>query len=356
MRNNLTYILITMLPVTVVEAQKQTIAVMNIESHEFQFNLVTITNMVRFEVEKTGLYDVIDPYDATEALRKAQMSTDTCHGRECLALAGRTIGVERVLTGSIVRLPARIVISLRIINSSTAEVEASHMNEFLELPENLQQMIRIAVQSLMCVPVNKELERALSDPYGFESSVNNPQQTKVNLGGPRTGITVITGSLADDYAVEKENGGYDMEPWLWNFGWQFETQFVNAGYAQALFEYVVNVAGFEKGRCIPSASILLGYRNNRHGLEIAVGPITSIVRVGPHYYMQVDSAGMEQKVITGEGLSPKGNPTLFPGLLVVAGKTFKSGAMNIPLNVFVIPRPEGWSFGLSCGFNIKHGG
>ncbi|HTF80348.1 MAG TPA: hypothetical protein VL947_01440, partial [Cytophagales bacterium] len=42
-----------------------------------------------------------------------------------------------------------------------------------------------------------------------------------------------------------------------------------------------------------------------------------------------------------------------PGFLIAAGKSFRSGRLNIPLNVFIIPARSGLRFGASFGFNGK---
>ncbi|MBI2151544.1 hypothetical protein HYU21_02335 [Candidatus Woesearchaeota archaeon] len=44
------------------------------------------------------------------------------------------------------------------------------------------------------------------------------------------------------------------------------------------------------------------------------------------------------------------------GLVVSVGKTFRSGNLNIPVNIYMIPqqhRKEGWQWGISLGFNVS---
>ncbi|HYV93482.1 MAG TPA: hypothetical protein VE978_17040 [Chitinophagales bacterium] len=323
------------------------IAILFIESHGMKFDSATIAGLTGIEIEKTGRYHVMDRYDVADALRKAGIQVSDCRSRECLAAAGKSIHADKILTGSVEPYPNQIFISLRIIDAATGGIEQSIVKEFLVLPDEIGQMIAVTIQSMLNLPVDKELEKSLTQSGQFENSVNNPNESRVNLSGPRTGLTLFTGDIGKAYQIPKEQGGYGMEPWLWNFGWQFETQFVNSGYSQALFEYVFNIAGVEKGRFIPSTTLLLGYRYNKYGLEVAVGPIISIVRKMDASY--TDSTGYHEVKFP----SPKGEPAFSPGLVIAVGKTFKSGRMNFPVNVFAIPRQEGWSFGLSCGFNVK---
>lgn len=42
------------------------------------------------------------------------------------------------------------------------------------------------------------------------------------------------------------------------------------------------------------------------------------------------------------------------GFVFAAGKSFKSGRMNYPVNVFVIPSKSGMRLGLTFGFNAKN--
>jgi hypothetical protein len=326
---------------------KPSIAVMFIESHGLKFDSATIAGLAGIEMEKTGKYHVMDKYDVADPLRKAGIIISECRNRECLAAAGKLIHADKILTGSVEPYPNKIFISMRIIDVATGEIEQSIVKEFLQLPDEIGLMIALTIQNMFNLPVDNEVEKSLTMPGNFENAINNPDESRVNLSGPRTGITFFTGNLGKAYQISKEQGGYGMQPWLWNFGWQFETQFVSSGYSQALFEYVFNIAGVEKGRFIPSTTLLLGYRYNKYGLEVAVGPIISLVRKADESYF--DSTGYHEVIYP----SPKGDPAFSPGLVLAVGKTFKSGKMNFPVNVFAIPRQEGWSFGLSCGFNVK---
>lgn len=41
------------------------------------------------------------------------------------------------------------------------------------------------------------------------------------------------------------------------------------------------------------------------------------------------------------------------GFIFGVGKSFKSGKLNIPVNLYLIPNKSGLRFGLSVGFNAK---
>jgi hypothetical protein len=47
----------------------------------------------------------------------------------------------------------------------------------------------------------------------------------------------------------------------------------------------------------------------------------------------------------------RGEPGLGTGFVFAAGKSFKSGRMNIPVNAFYVPGRYGQRWGISVGFN-----
>jgi len=52
------------------------------------------------------------------------------------------------------------------------------------------------------------------------------------------------------------------------------------------------------------------------------------------------------------GRYSRGFGALSASLILSAGRTFKSGYLNIPVNIYVSPRKEGTVVGFSFGFNI----
>jgi hypothetical protein len=52
-------------------------------------------------------------------------------------------------------------------------------------------------------------------------------------------------------------------------------------------------------------------------------------------------------------MDSRGEMKIQPGFVFAAGKTLKSGKLNIPVNMYVIPNNKGLRFGLSMGFNAR---
>ena len=144
-----------------------------------------------------------------------------------------------------------------------------------------------------------------------------PPVTKtISLAGPRIGFT----SLSPGVIERLREKDLEVRPLLTQFGWQFEKQFYNKDNGlTALSEWVVLLGGLEQGLAVPSLNWIVGLRT-REGAEFGVGP----------------------------NLTPAG-----AALTVAAGVTFRSGALNIPMNVAVVPSRDGVRVSVLSGFNFR---
>ena len=77
-------------------AQEQplpTIAVISIDSKTIQSqDSETIAYMVRLELEKTGLYNVMYRYEVAEIVAKNNLDISGCYAKSCLIATGRALG------------------------------------------------------------------------------------------------------------------------------------------------------------------------------------------------------------------------------------------------------------------------
>jgi len=180
------------------------------------------------------------------------------------------------------------------------------------------------------------------------------------LSGPRFGASYTTGENGDRMQAPKNVGGFDMYPLNAQIGWQHEIQYLSAGSFQGLFEFIGMIGGLESGKFIPSVTALNGFRFGKQGWEFAIGPSFRVVTKANGYYdngewhLEEDwnpDAGPNTNEIVSR-LDSRGNASLSVGLILGAGRTFKSGYLNMPVNVYVSPRKDGWIIGASFGFNI----
>lgn len=150
--------------------------------------------------------------------------------------------------------------------------------------------------------------------WGFNAV---PANSTVNqMSGPRFGFTYLSdGSTSQilNRIHEMDSLEYDAFgslPFTYTtqYGWQFESRFADTGGpVVGLVEWVVLIAGMEKGMFLPSFSSLVGIRSE-NGLEFATGPSLSA-----------------------SGLS----------FLFALGFNYTKGDLNLPINIAFAPDKQG---------------
>jgi hypothetical protein len=156
----------------------------------------------------------------------------------------------------------------------------------------------------------------VSSPALGQTSVP-PVAKTVNLSGPRFGVTSLSQGAIDKLRTERN---VEVGSLISQFGWQFEKQFFSRSSGlTAVNEWVVLVGGLEQDLVIPSVSWIVGLRTSE-GLEFGVGP----------------------------NVTPAGTALVF-----AAGMTFRSGALNLPVNFAVVPSGAGARVSFLAGFNFR---
>jgi hypothetical protein len=164
------------------------------------------------------------------------------------------------------------------------------------------------------------LATAVSTPLYAQSGMQAPPPVQeLRLDGPRVGLTVLSPGVH----TALEQMGIDVKPVISQFGWQYERQFYSSGAGlTALNEWVLLLGGLEQGAAIPSLSWIVGLRS-ADGHEFGIGP-------------NVTPAGI--------------------ALAVSGGITVRKGALNVPVNVAVVPTKVGTRVSVLSGFTMRHQG
>ena len=122
----------------------------------------------------------------------------------------------------------------------------------------------------------------------------------------------------------------------------------------------------------PSFALLNGFRSSKNGWEFGFGPTFRLTTMASGYYIGDTlnaPEGSYDKIHdwrlrsewNGPGSNPntikdrtdkRGNVRLKTGWVWAIGRTFHSGYLNIPVNLFYSSGREGGYIGLSMGFNI----
>lgn len=349
------------------QSDKPNLALLNIDSKSINMDPERMGNLVRVELEKLNLYDVKDKYDIQYFMEHNNMTMTNCYGKTCLTEVGSLLKCDKMFSGSVEHIGKNLTLTYRILDVKTSSFEKTYVHEFLYLPEEIQNMVKLSIAEMFQLPFDKNLMNKLSKPYEFDNTNNNPEINRLRLDGPRMGFTSYSGELHKRMTDSKKDGGFEAFPAMFQFGYQFEKQYLNEGKVQALFEFVPMITGLDQGYFIPSVSIMHGVRSNVNGWEFAFGPTFNLLPVARGYYdeyrnwqlethwnEQPGNVGKENPFEIVNRIDSRGSYRFRSAFVLAAGRTFKSGKLNIPINAFVIPGRDGWRFGISLGFNAKN--
>lgn len=353
-------------------AEKPILAIMPFDAKDLGYTGKELASLARMETEKLKLVSMMDPYEIDEVFKEKDFDPNTCFSKNCLHKAGKMLNADQVMSGTVEKFGSKILITLRLLNVESGEFISSDLTEFIHMPEEIQRMMRISVHKLFNLPPDQVL-------YDQLSNVEDPiisDHSLLSLNGPRFGITYTSGENGERLQAPKNEGGFDMFPATFMIGYQQEFRYQSTANFQALIEVIASVGGLESGYLIPSLTFLNGFRWGQSGWEIGFGPTLRLIKSTDGFY-DVDGV-MGQKgawhqkhewnnypVVNGateftpnpyeiiSRIDSRGDVKSSVGLLIAAGRTFRSGYLNVPVNVFYSPRKDGSMFGISCGFNIN---
>ena len=153
-------------------------------------------------------------------------------------------------------------------------------------------------------------------PSAFAQSLSSRPPEPVSLSGPRFGVTFLNQAIVDELAEHD----IKVSQTISQFGWQFEKRiYTGSTGLTVLNEWVVLAGGLDQGVALPSITWLAGLRT-KEGAEIGVGPNITPIGVG---------------------------------LAIAAGTTFRAGALNVPMNLAVVPSKSGVRVSFLTGFNMR---
>jgi hypothetical protein len=167
---------------------------------------------------------------------------------------------------------------------------------------------RIAITAVVLV--------GMSGPAWSQTLGQAPVIREDSLSGPRFGLTM----LSNGNILKLKERQIDVRPLISQFGWQFEKRiYSNGDGITALSEWIPLLSGLDQGYALPSLNWLAGVRTSS-GAEFGIGP----------------------------NISPAG-----VGLVIAAGVTVRSGALNVPLNFAVVSSKSGPRVSIMTGFNLR---
>jgi TolB-like protein len=365
----------TLLIICGVQAKAQTIAVGQINTYRVFASSKTAAKLVRLELVRLDKFNVLDEFDMNEV--QDPDAYDSCFSKSCLIQYGKELDADQIISGSIDKIGPKIVISLKLIDIHSGEVKKTVTDQFDDQETELQRMIQIMVEKLYGIDHNPELYKQLSFKNEMITSNN---VGRVNNSGPRMGVAATHGTMAEFMTRSGNQGGLDMLPVMSNLGYQFEVQYVGTENFSALFEFIPMLNGLEQGKFLPSVSVMNGFRFGQAGWEFAFGPSFGVKKESIGFFDKYGELGTDGKYwsvsdLRNNGLQGtdsfveelnedeeyyfldnhldgRGDVKFSTRWVMAFGRSFRSGALNIPVNVFYSSSKGGGMLGMSVGFNI----
>jgi hypothetical protein len=331
---------------------KASIAVISMDTKDLLFDSKTITSMVQLELEKASVYEVLDRYDVADLVKKNQIDPQMSFGKNSLVETGKLLKADKMLSGSIEKFGDKLIVILRLIDVVSASIEKTSVMEYINQQDQLQTMIRLSLNNILGIGNDKMILDLL---VNYDQPITS-SKTTLKLSGPRVGANITWGPAADRMGAPTSEGGFNMYPVSSMIGYQFEKQYLSSGDFQALFELIPGINSLESGYVVPTLTGLLGFRFNKSGLEFGLGPNLRFVQMAEGYYddqnnWQLGAPPSENYEVIRE-LDSRGEIEVTTGMIFAVGKTFRSGYLNLPVNLYISPRKSGSIAGITIGFNV----
>lgn len=329
-----------------------------IEVRGIESNQEILRSIIYKSMVNSKKYVVNDRYDVAEKVGAENLKN--CMGKDCLIKTGKELGADFAMSASYDGLGDRILISMKMVEIATGAIVRNEIEEFENQPRELNRMTDIIIYRMLGMEVDINVSR----PLVYK---DNPAASaglgKMNNSGPRMGFGFVTGHNAEYFTRSEKEGGLNTIPLVFNLGYQLEKQYVGGENFSALFEFIGNVAGLEHGKPIPSLAILHGFRFGKNAWEIAMGPSLSMKTLleGTTDY---DHTFRSRSSLAKSGVpgtdkfdyfkrpDTRGTTYFSSNFVVGVGRTFRPGAINVPVNFYASFNKYGASYGLSMGINI----
>ncbi|MBN4072912.1 hypothetical protein JYT74_02610 [Crocinitomix catalasitica] len=373
--------ILTLLLMSILPSFGQTIAVPGVHTAGLQTSQEVVNKLLILELVKIQKYQVYDEFDLKRDVINDPKFED-CYGKGCLIKLGKALEVDYVLSGSVDGLGNKIIVSLKLIDVKDRSLKSTISLEFDNLEIELQRMIGLTLQQMHKIQPDLTTKKLLSYKEDVIVSTN---VGRVNNSGPRVGIAYVShGDIYDFYTTRSvSDGGLNILPIMTNMGYQFETSYIGTDNFSALIEVIPNISGMDQGQFIPSISIMNGFRFGKSGWEFAFGPTIGIRKLSTGFidsdgsfvtekdYVAADynvwkqdtlnwnsEFGYEVQPYTAPNqeyksfLDTRGEYKLRASWIMGVGRTFRAGALNIPVNLYYSSDKYGGILGFSVGFNI----
>lgn len=328
-----------------------------IEVKGFSFDRDVLRTIIYKSLVNSKMYVVNDRYDVAEKIGADKLQS--CMGKECLTNVGKQINADFAISAAYDGLGDRILISIKIVDIKTGTIVKNEIGQFENQVDEINRMTDIMIYRILGIPIDENIDKMLSYK---DNPAASSGPGKMNNSGPRIGFGAVFGENADYFTRSENEGGRGNIPFIFNIGYQLEAQYVGTENFSGLFEFVFNIGGLDQGIAIPSLAILHGARFGKNSWEIALGPSLSVKPLSEltlYKERLTTKAELTEKGITDFSemtfnMLPdtRGAYYFSTNFVIGVGRTFHSGAINIPVNAYVSLNKYGAGAGMSMGMNI----
>jgi len=133
------------------QQKKETLAILdfNVVSGISPKESVTLTNIFRSEMFKTGRFDVLERNDMESILKEQAFTlTGACNSAECAVEIGQLLSAEKMVIGDFGKVGETFSITIRLVNVSTAKMEMVLDERFKGDPETFLEIVKKMAQQL----------------------------------------------------------------------------------------------------------------------------------------------------------------------------------------------------------------
>ena len=151
---------------------KPSVALVDFDTRGHSMNQQQVIQFLTNELIRLGQYEVMDKYDIEYLAKKDTLTLNGCFSKACLKDIGRRLGVSKMMTGSISEMSDNLTVSLRMLDVKSGVFEKMHVKEFLNIPGNEFQMIRVTINEMFGLPNDADIVNKLTKKTELENATS----------------------------------------------------------------------------------------------------------------------------------------------------------------------------------------
>lgn len=177
------YILTLLIIVNILFAQKQNIAVLELEGNGISaVDITGLTNRLRTELFKTNKYNVIERSRMDEILKEQGFQISGCTNTECAIEIGKLIGVQKIVMGSVDKVLDLISVNIRLVDVASGLIEINVIDDcdYCNLMDIMKVTLHNSARKLAGMETDKKVE--MQNRIPIQSQMKKIKSPYVSFG------------------------------------------------------------------------------------------------------------------------------------------------------------------------------